>query len=215
MSLLGLIGKKLGMTQVFDDNGNVVPVTVVELGPCFVTQKKTSEKDGYSSIQIGYQVVSEKKATRPIISHCKKANLPPLKYMREIRMDESELEKFSPGQELNVSIFKENEYVDVIGTSKGKGFQGVVRRHGFKGGPATRGSMQHRKPGSIGGGNPQRVIKGRKMAGHMGNERVTVQNLMVYKVIPEKNMVLIKGAVPGGKNSIVFVRHALKKRGSK
>ncbi|MGB9642212.1 MAG: 50S ribosomal protein L3 [Candidatus Ratteibacteria bacterium] len=208
---LGLLGKKLGMTQIFEENGKVVPVTVLELGPCFVTQKKTIESDGYGGIQIGYQTIDEKKAKKAVIGHCRKAGVPPLKYLKEIRMAD-DVEDITVGQEINVSIFKEGEYIDVTGISRGKGFQGVVKRHGFKGGPATRGSMQHRKPGSIGGGNPQRVIKGRKMAGHMGNEKVTVQNLMVYKVIVEKNLMLVKGAVPGGENSLIFVRHAIKKQ---
>ncbi len=208
---LGLLGKKLGMTQYFEEDGKVIPVTVIELGPCYITQKKVLNNDGYLSVQIGYQVVSEKKATRPIIGHCRKAGLPPLKYFREIRLEEKDLDNFNVGQELNVSIFKEGEFVDVSGTSKGKGFQGVVKRHGFKGGPSSHGSMQHRKPGSIGGGNPQRVIKGRKMAGQMGNEKVTVQNLQIYKVIPEKNLLLVKGAVPGWRNGLVFVKHAIKR----
>ncbi|MCM8816251.1 MAG: 50S ribosomal protein L3 [Candidatus Omnitrophica bacterium] len=208
---IGLLGRKLGMTQVFEENGKVIPVTVIELGPCFVTQKKNTENDGYCSIQIGYEFVSEKKAKKPISGHCKKAGLQPLKFFREFRVTQEELESFTIGQEINVSVFKDGDYVDVVGNSRGKGFQGVVKRHGFKGGPATRGSMQHRKPGSIGGGNPQRVIKGRKMAGHMGNERVTVQNLLVYKVMPEKNIIFVKGAVPGGENSLVFVKHAVKK----
>ncbi len=209
---IGLLGRKLGMTQVFEENGKVIPLTALELGPCFVTQKKSSENDGYFSIQIGYQAVGEKRAKRPIAGHCKKAGLQPLKFFREIRITQEEAENFNIGQEISASVFKEGDYVDVVGKSRGKGFQGVVKRHGFKGGPATRGSMQHRKPGSIGGGNPQRVIKGRKMAGQMGNERVTVQNLLVYRVMPEKNMVFVKGAVPGGENSLVFVKHAVKKR---
>ncbi|MCX7706353.1 MAG: 50S ribosomal protein L3 [bacterium] len=208
---IGLLGKKLGMTQVFEENGKVIPLTVLEVGPCFVTQKKDFENDGYFSIQIGYQPVPERRSKRPIIGHCKKAGLPPLKFFREFRIAQVDAGNFALGQELNVSMFKEGEYVDVVGTSRGKGFQGVVKRHGFKGGPATRGSMQHRKPGSIGGGNPQRVIKGRKMAGHMGNQRVTVQNLLVYRVIPEKNMIFVRGAVPGGENTLVFVKHAVKK----
>lgn len=209
---IGLIGKKLGMTNIFEENGKVLPVTVLELGPCFVVQKKSEKTDGYSSIQIGYQVVSEKKSTKPIAGHCKKAGLPSLKFFKEIRMEEKDVENFKPGQEINISVFKEGEYVDITGTSRGKGFQGVVKRHGFKGGPATHGSMQHRKPGSIGGGNPQRVIKGRKMAGHMGNSKVTVQNLTVYRIMPEKNLMFVVGAVPGGENSLVFVRHAIKKQ---
>jgi large subunit ribosomal protein L3 len=208
---LGLLGKKLGMTQFFEHDGKAIPVTVIEAGACYITQIKKAAGDGYSGIQIGFAPVS-KKAKNPIIGHCKKVGLGPFRHFTEIRMtDDKALESFSPGQELRVEIFKEGEYVDVIGRSKGKGFQGVVKRHGFKGGPATRGSMQHRAPGSIGGGNPQRVIKGRKMAGHMGNERVTVQNLKVIKVLPEKNLLLVRGAVPGSVNGLVFVRKAIKK----
>ncbi|MCM8822169.1 MAG: 50S ribosomal protein L3 [Candidatus Omnitrophica bacterium] len=209
---MGLLGKKLGMTQVFEENGRVIPVTVLEVGPCFVTYKKNKESDGYFGVQIGYHAISEKKATKAIAGHCKKAGLAPLKYIKEIRMEETDAEGITIGQEMNISIFKEGQFIDVTGISRGKGFQGVVKRHGFKGGPATRGSMQHRKPGSIGGGNPQRVIKGRKMAGQMGNKKVTVQNLIVYRVFPEKNLMFVKGAVPGGENSIVFVRHAVKKQ---
>ncbi len=212
---MGLLGKKLGMTQIMEENGNIVPVTVLEVGPCFITQIKTKDTDGYSSIQIGYQAISEKKSKKPVTGHCKKANLPPLKYLKEVRMDESDISGFTSGQQIDISVFKEGEYVDISGRSRGKGFQGVVRRHGFKGGPATRGSMQHRKPGSIGGGNPQRVIKGRKMAGHMGNANVSVQNLQIYKIIPEKNIMMVKGAVPGGENGLVFVRYAVKKQRTK
>lgn len=209
---MGLLGRKLGMTQVMEENGSVVPVTVLEVGPCFITQMKTKDNDGYSSIQIGYQTISEKKSKKPIAGHCKKANLPPLKYLKEIKVAEGDISNFVPGQQIDISVFKEGEYVDISGKSRGKGFQGVVRRHKFKGGPATRGSMQHRKPGSIGGGNPQRVIKGKKMAGHMGNVNVSVQNLKIYKVFPEKNIMIVKGAVPGGENGIVFVKYAVKKQ---
>jgi large subunit ribosomal protein L3 len=212
---MGLLGKKLGMTQIMEENGNMIPVTVLEIGPCFITQIKTKDVDGYYSIQIGYQEIPEKKSKKPAVGHCKKANLLPLKYLREIRINEGDVSNFSTGQRIDISIFKEGEYVDVCGKSIGKGFQGVVKRHNFKGGPASRGSMQHRKPGSIGGGTPQRVLKGKKMAGHMGNANVSVQNLKICKIIPDKNIVMVKGAVPGGENGIVFVRYAIKKQRTK
>jgi len=212
---MGLLGKKLGMTQIMEENGNMIPVTVLEIGPCFITQIKTKDVDGYYSIQIGYQEIPEKKSKKPAVGHCKKANLLPLKYLREIRINEGDVSNFSTGQRIDISIFKEGEYVDVCGKSIGKGFQGVVKRHNFKGGPASRGSMQHRKPGSIGGGSPQRVLKGKKMAGHMGNANVSVQNLKICKIIPDKNIVMVKGAVPGGENGIVFVRYAIKKQRTK
>jgi len=212
---MGLLGKKLGMTQIMEENGNMIPVTVLEIGPCFITQINTKDVDGYYSIQIGYQEIPEKKSKKPAVGHCKKANLLPLKYLREIRINEGDVSNFSTGQRIDISIFKEGEYVDVCGKSIGKGFQGVVKRHNFKGGPASRGSMQHRKPGSIGGGTPQRVLKGKKMAGHMGNANVSVQNLKICKIIPDKNIVMVKGAVPGGENGIVFVRYAIKKQRTK
>jgi len=209
---MGLLGKKLGMTQIIEENGTIIPVTVIEVGPCFVTQVKTKDNDGYCGIQIGYQTVPDRKAKKSTIGHCKKANLSPLKYLKEIRLNENDMVNFTPGANLDISIFKEGQYVDISGTSIGKGFQGVVKRHNFKGGPATRGSMQHRKPGSIGSGMPQRVIKGKKMAGQMGNARVTVQNLKICKIIAEKNIMMVKGAVPGSENGLVFVQYAIKKQ---
>jgi len=210
--MVGLIGKKLGMSQIFEEKGNVIPVTVVKAGPCYITQIKTKETDGYTSIQIGYEEVKENKLNKPKLGHLKKNNLLPLKILKEFKLKEDEVKQFSIGQKIDVSIFKEGEYIDVTGTSIGKGFQGVVKRHGFHGGPATHGSMSHRAPGSIGSTTFQRVIKGRRMAGHMGNERVTIQNLKIVKIIPEKNLILVKGSVPGFKNNYIFIKKAIKKK---
>ncbi len=210
---IGIIGKKLGMSQIFKENGAVIPVTVIEAKENYVVQiKKKEGKDGYSAVQIGYEEVKEKKLTKAELERLKKNNLPPLKILRELRMkDDKEVEEFKVGQKINVEIFKEGEFVDITGKSIGKGFQGVVKRHGFHGGPATHGSMSHRRPGSIGGTTPARVLKGKKMAGHMGDETVTIQNLEVVKVIPEKNLIMVKGAVPGHRNGYLLIRKALKK----
>jgi len=210
---IGIIGKKLGMSQIFKENGVVIPVTVIEAKENYVVQiKKRDGKDGYSAVQIGYEEVKEKKLTKAELERLKKNNLPPLKILRELRMkDDKEVEEFKVGQKINVEIFKEGEFVDITGKSIGKGFQGVVKRHGFHGGPATHGSMSHRRPGSIGGTTPARVLKGKKMAGHMGDETVTIQNLEVVKVIPEKNLIMVKGAVPGHRNGYLLIRKALKK----
>jgi len=210
---IGIIGKKLGMSQIFKENGEVIPVTVIEAKENYIVQiKKKEGKDGYSAVQIGYEEVKEKKLTKAELERLKKNNLPPLKILRELRMkDDKEVEEFKVGQKINVEIFKEGEFVDITGKSIGKGFQGVVKRHGFHGGPATHGSMSHRRPGSIGGTTPARVLKGKKMAGHMGDETVTIQNLEVVKVIPEKNLIMVKGAVPGHRNGYLLIRKALKK----
>ena len=210
---IGIIGKKLGMSQIFKENGVVIPVTVIEAKENYVVQiKKKDGKDGYSAVQIGYEEVKEKKLTKAELERLKKNNLPPLKILRELRMkDDKEVEEFKVGQKINVEIFKEGEFVDITGKSIGKGFQGVMKRHGFHGGPATHGSMSHRRPGSIGGTTPARVLKGKKMAGHMGDETVTIQNLEVVKVIPEKNLIMVKGAVPGHRNGYLLIRKALKK----
>lgn len=210
---IGMIGKKLGMTQIFDDEGRVIPVTVIETGPCYITQLKKRDTDGYSAIQIGFEEVTEKKLNKPELGHLKKKQLPPLRILKEVRLEsDEEVNNFKPGDKLTVEIFKEGEYVDVTGKTIGKGFQGVMKRHGFHGGPASHGSMSHRAPGSIGGTTPARVLKGKKMAGHMGDETKTVQNLKVIKVFPEENILMVKGAVPGAKNSYLFIRKALKKK---
>ncbi|MCM8760302.1 MAG: 50S ribosomal protein L3 [Candidatus Omnitrophica bacterium] len=209
---IGLMGKKIGMTRIYrESDGSVVPVVIVKAGPCYVTDIKKKRDNGYTSIQIGFEEVPEKKLNKPLLGCFKKLGLPPMKILRELRLKDDEIANFEIGQKLTVDIFKEGEYVDVIGTSIGKGFQGVVKRHKFTGGPATHGSMSHRAPGSIGGTTPPRVLKGRRMGGHMGNRRVTVQNLQIVKVIPEENIILVKGQVPGSSNGYIIIRKALKK----
>lgn len=209
---IGLIGKKVGMTQMFDDEGNVSVVTVIESGPCYVVQVKTKETDGYTAIQIGYDEVKEKKLNMSELGHLKKNNIPPLRILKEMRLEDNIAKKFSVGQKLSVELFKDIRFIDVTGTSIGKGFQGVVKRHGFHGGPATHGSMSHRAPGSIGGTTPARVLKGRKMAGQMGNVTVTVQNLKIVRIDNERNMLFVKGAVPGSKGNCLFIKKAIKKQ---
>jgi len=210
---IGLVGKKIGMTRIYrEDDGSVIPVSIVKAGPCYITDIKKTQENGYTSIQIGFEEVTEKKLNKPMLGYFKKLGLPPMKILREIRIkDDSEIANFNVGQKVTVDIFKEGEYVDVTGTSIGKGFQGVVKRHKFRGGPATHGSMSHRAPGSIGGTTPPRVLKGKRMAGHMGNRRVTMQNLQIVKVIPDENVLLVKGTVPGSSNSYIVIRKALKK----
>jgi large subunit ribosomal protein L3 len=206
----GILGKKLGMTQIFDENGVVIPVTIIEAGPCYVTQKKIEEKDGYSAIQLGFGELREKNLKKPIAGHLKKSDSSPLKYLREFHITDPD--EYQEGQKIDVSIFKVGDKVDITGTSKGKGFAGVVKRHGFRGGPKTHGqSDRWRAPGSVGAGStPGRIFKGTRMAGRMGNQRVTVQNLRVALVDPDKNILAIKGAIPGGKNGLVIIREAVK-----
>ncbi len=206
----GLIGRKLGMTQLFWEDGSRIPVTVIEAGPCFVIQRKTKEKDGYNAIQIGFEPAKEKRVTKPRRGHMKKAGQGYFRVLREFHVDEPQ--GFEIGQELKSDIFEIGEYVDVIGTTKGRGFAGVVKRHGFHGGRASHGSMFHRAPGSIGASaDPSRVFKGTRLPGRMGNERKTVQNLMVLGVQPERNLLIVHGAVPGHRNGIVMVRESIKK----
>ncbi len=200
------------MTQVFDEDGIVTPVTLIEAGPCYVTQKKTVEQDGYVAIQIGFEETSEKHLTKPQLGHLKKTDAPNLRHLREIRV--KDLDNYEEGQKIEASIFEIGEVVDVIGTSKGKGFAGGVKRHHFKGGPKTHGqSDRWRAPGSVGAGStPGRVFKGTRMGGQMGNERVTVQNLKVVLVDADKNLLAVKGAIPGGKNGLVLVQSAAKQK---
>ena len=206
---IGLIGRKLGMTEVFSADGVCVPVTVIEVEPSVVVQKKTTPKDGYESLQLGYRRVPQRKMTKPLQGHMKKADKGFFHVLREFR---GSVDGYDVGQEIGLDIFNEGDFVDVVGTTKGKGFAGVVKRHGFRGGRATHGSMFHRAPGSIGASaDPSRVFKGTKLPGHMGTERKTVQNLQVWAIRPELNALLVKGAVPGGKNGFVFIQQAVKK----
>jgi large subunit ribosomal protein L3 len=206
----GILGKKLGMSQVFDTEGKVIPVTVIEAGPCTVIQRKTARTDGYDAVQIGFRQTKAGKVGKPMLGHFQKAGKGAFSALQEIRVEPAE--PLDIGAEIKVDIFKEGDVVDVMGHSKGRGFTGVIKRWGFKGGRATHGSMFHRAPGSIGASAyPSRVIKNMKMAGQYGNERVTILNLRVVGVEPEKNLLLVRGAVPGAKNSLVFVRRAVKK----
>ena len=201
----GILGTKIGMTQIWKDD-RAVPVTVILAGPCPVVQRKTNEVDGYEAVQIGFGDRKEKGLNKPKLGHLKKADVSPVRYLREFR-------DFSPeGDEVRVDVFGEGEKIDVTGTSKGKGFQGVMKRWNFAGGPASHGAKKwHRRPGSIGQRKtPGRVYKGKKMAGHMGDERVTVQNLEVVEVRPDENLILVKGAVPGANGGLVILRGAVK-----
>jgi len=209
MMTKGLIGKKLGMTQVFSEEGVSVPVTVIEVEPSVIIQKKTKEKDGYAALQLGYGRIKQKNVTKALQGHFRKADKGLFRILREFRMD---MEGGEPGLELKPEMFEPGDYVDIVGTTKGKGFAGVIKRHGFSGGRATHGSMFHRAPGSIGASaDPSRVFKGTKLPGHMGSERKTIQNLLVWAVRPEMNVILVKGAVPGCKNGFVLIKQAIKK----
>lgn len=205
----GLIGRKLGMTQIFTEDGASIPVTVIEMEPSVVIQKKTVETDGYDAVQLGYGRVKQKNVTKPLQGHLLKAGKGLFRYLREFRVSP---EGYEPGQELAADMFAIGDYVDVVGVSKGKGFAGVIKRHGFGGGRATHGSMFHRAPGSIGASAyPSRVFKGSRLPGHMGDCRKTVQNLLVMDVRPDRNVILVKGAVPGGKTGVLLVKKAIKK----
>jgi len=203
-----LIGRKLGMTQIFGEDGESVPVTVIEAEPSVVVQKKTEASDGYDAIQLGYGRIRQKNINKAMQGHLGKANKGFFRNLREWR---TSTESYELGQELKVDMFAVGDYVDVVGTSKGKGFAGVVKRHGFRGGRATHGSMFHRAPGSIGASaEPSRVLKGKRLPGHMGDARKTIQNLLVMGVRPERNLILVKGSIPGCINSIVIIRQAIK-----
>jgi len=209
--MIGLIGKKIGATHLFKEDGNCVQVTVIQAGPCHVVQKKTEENGGYNAIQLGFGDIKEKKAKKPQLGHFKKANLPPKKVLHEFRLAAQDVKEYNVGQELNTSIFKKGEYVDITGTSKGKGFAGVMKRHGFKGAPGSHGRHYFRRHGgSIGSRYPQHVRKGTRMAGRMGNAQVTVQNLEIADIRPEDNLILVKGSIPGNKKSVILIKKATK-----
>ena len=206
MSVQGIIGKKIGMTQLYAEDGRAVPVTVIEAGPCVVVQRKSTQKDGYSAIQVGLvEQRRVKRVTRPMKGHFDKAGIPPCRVLREFRVDDGAEVKV--GDKLSVDMFAPGDSVNVTGLSKGKGFQGVVKRHHFRGGAATHGSMFHRAPGSISASAfPSRTLKGMRGAGHMGQDQVTVRNLRVVKVDAEKNIMLVRGAVPGANDGYVVIR---------
>ena len=204
----GLIGKKVGMTQLFDDAGRAVPVTVIKAGPCYVTQVRTVDQDGYSAVQLGFEETKTQRLSGGELGHLKKNELPPLRILREFRTDED----MEEGQTLTVEVFEEGERVDIVGKSKGRGFTGVVKRYGFSGGPKTHGqSDRHRAPGSIGAGStPGRVFKGKRMPGRMGTDTVTSQNLLISRIDPENNIIAGRGSVPGPKNGLVIIKEARK-----
>ena len=205
----GIIGRKIGMTQIFDEKGNVIPVTVIEAGPCVVAQVKTVETDGYNSIQLGFGDVKDKHINKPEAGHFAKAKLANKKHLREFRVEN--VENYKVGDEVKADVFEAGEKVDIQGITKGKGFQGVIKRHGQSRGPMGHGSMYHRRPGSMGAtSTPGRVFKGKKLPGHMGRVTVTIQNLDVVRVDMDKNVILVKGSVPGPKGAILKVKSAVK-----
>lgn len=204
-----ILGKKIGMTQIFTEDGNVVPVTVVEAGPLSVVQKKTEDKDGYNAVQVGFIKAKDNKVNKPKKGHFDKAGVEYKKFLREFRTDD--LEQFEIGQEIKADVFESGDKVDVTGVSKGKGFQGVIKRHNQSRGPMTHGSHFHRRPGSMGAASdPSKVFKGKKLPGHMGHEKVTVSNLEVVRVDAEKNLLLIKGAVPGPRGGFLTIKKSIK-----
>jgi large subunit ribosomal protein L3 len=205
----GIIGKKVGMTQLFQPDGSVYPATVLKAGPCVVAQVKTVDTDGYQAVQLGLVEAQPTKENKATAGHFKKAGVPPTRVRREVQVKDGG-DPLKAGDQVSVSIFADGDRVDVIGTSRGKGFQGVVKRHHFRGGRASHGSMFHRAPGSIGASSfPSRVVRGMRMAGHMGADRVTVRNLKVLRVDTDNNLLLVEGAVPGGPNSVVLIRKAV------
>ena len=208
----GILGKKIGMTQVFDADGRVTPVTAVQAGPCVVVQRKTTEKDGYEAVQLGLvEFVKEARMTKPELGRFKKAGVEPARFVRELRLEPGVEAEYKPGDRVLASEFSPKQKVDVIGTSKGRGFQGVVKRHGFGGGPDTHGSMTHRVPGSIGQSSyPSRVLKGTRMGGRYGGKQITTVGLEIVAVKEDDNVILIKGAVPGPNGSYVVVRRSRK-----
>jgi large subunit ribosomal protein L3 len=206
----GILGRKVGMTQIFVADGTVIPVTVIKAGPCLVVQRKTTDNDGYEAVQIGLVEDKPAKPNKPMAGHFGKAGVAPARQVEEFRIDSGE--EIKAGDEIKASMFTEQDYVDIVGTSKGKGFQGVMKRHGFRGGRGSHGSMFHRAPGSIGSSAyPSRVFKGMRMTGRMGGERVTTKNLQIVKIDAEQNLIYVRGAVPGPKTGYLAIRKA--KRG--
>ncbi|ACV61239.1 ribosomal protein L3 [Desulfofarcimen acetoxidans DSM 771] len=206
----GILGKKVGMTQIFTEDGRALPVTVIEAGPCVVVQKKTPEQDGYAAVQLGFGEKRERLFNKPLKGHFKKYGVTPMRYLKELRVED--IDSYEVGQEIKADLFSKGDKVDVVGISKGKGFAGGIKRHNFHRGPMAHGSKYHRRPGSLGAKGPARVFKGRKLPGHMGVERVTVQNLEIVKVDAERNILAVKGAIPGNKNGLVMILTSKKAR---
>ncbi len=208
----GILGKKIGMTQIFNEAGRLIPVTVVEAGPCMVVQIKTEDKEGYSAVQLGFAEKKAKRTNKPMQGHFAKAGVKPLRFLREIRISPEEADQYKVGEAVDVSLFEEGELVDVVGQAKGKGFAGTIKRYNFGRGPMAHGSKYHRGVGSLGAAGVGRVFKGRKLPGRMGGQRVTIQGLEIVKVDPEKNLLLIKGAVPGCNGAFIQVKKSVKVR---
>lgn len=205
----GILAKKIGMTQIFDENGHLIPVTVLEAGPCYVTQVKTTENDGYEAVQVGFGDIREKLLNKPAKGHLEKAGAPNLRFIKEFKFDNSA--EYEPGQEIKADIFEVGDKIDVTGKSKGKGFQGAIKRHGQSRGPMSHGSKYHRHAGSNGAcSDPSKVFKGKKMPGQMGAVKVTVQNLEIVRIDTEDNIILVKGAVPGPKKATVVLKESVK-----
>lgn len=203
-----ILGKKIGMTQIFDAEGKLIPVTVVEAGPCIVVQQKDTENDGYQAVKVGYGSIKEKNANKPHKGQFTKAGIAPLRYLREVKVED--ISEYPLGHEIKVDVFQSGDMVDVTGVSKGKGTQGVIKRHNFSRGPMAHGSRHHRKPGSIGALGPNRVFKGKKLPGHMGKDKITIQGLEIVKVDVEKNLLLIKGSVPGARKTLITIKKSVK-----
>ncbi len=211
--MIGILGKKLGMTRIYDAAGTAIPVTVLQAGPCPVLQIKNVERDGYNALQLGFDPIPERKANKPMTGHFKRAGSAPQRLVREVRIDS--LDGYALGQQLDLSLFAVGEKVDVIGVSKGRGFAGPMKRHHSSRGPETHGSMYHRRAGSVGASaDPSRVLKGKHMAGHMGDERVTAQNLVVVRMDPTNNLLVVRGSVPGFNNGYVMIRKSRRARAS-
>ncbi|MFZ5942529.1 MAG: 50S ribosomal protein L3 [Bacillota bacterium] len=205
-----LLGKKVGMTQIFDEQGKAIPVTVIEAGPCVVVQTKTAKTDGYEAIQVGFDQQKETRVNKPLKGHFTKGQVKPLRYLKEFRLENAD--EYKVGQELKVDVFAEGDQVDVSGISKGKGFAGGIKRHNFHRGPMAHGSKYHRRPGSLGAKGNNRVFLGRKLPGRMGAEKVTVQNLQIVKIDKERNLLLIKGSVPGPRKTLVTIKASVKSK---
>lgn len=210
----GMIGKKVGMTQIFDEQGNAIPVTVIEAGPCYVTQIRQADRDGYAAVQLGYGETKPKNLTKGQLGHLQKLNLPALRVLREFRLQAGDVVELEEGQEIKCDVFATGDVIDVIGVSKGRGFAGTIKRHGFGRGPKTHGqSDRERAPGSIGMcATPARTLKGQRMGGRMGNERITIQNLQVMRVDADKNLLAVKGSIPGARGGIVMIKPARKQQ---
>lgn len=203
--MIGLLGRKVGMTQFFDERGEAIPVTIIEAGPCTVTELRSTQRDGYTAVQLGFGANKESRFTRPVLGQFKKRNLPPLRHLREFRVES--IEGLAVGQSLDVSIFEKGRHVDIQGVTKGRGFAGVVKRYGFSAGHASHGPTAGKQPGSIGASAyPSRVVKGKRLPGHMGNVNLTIKNLEVVAIDSEQNMLMVRGAVPGPTNGLVVVK---------